>query len=128
MKQPSQPYANISQRGVLRCQINAPLAMFPAISPPPPFPSGSILLDSGYVLLGAKDKNPQTLPPHLSQLIQHNLSATGTIPPIPQTIKLIRWARLKLINGQIVRSLWKEKEKHPDRLRIARNIKVRSLP
>ena len=31
--QPSQPYANISQHGVLRCQINALLAMFPAISP-----------------------------------------------------------------------------------------------
>ena len=127
VKQPSQPYANISQRGVLRCQVNALLAMFPSISPTPPFPSGSIPLDSGYVLLGGKDKNPQTLSPYLSQLIQHNLSTTGTIPSTPQTIKLIRWARLKLPNGQIARSLWKEKEKHPDRLRIARNVKVRPL-
>ena len=124
VKQPSQPYANISQRGVLRCQINALLAMFPSISPIPPPPSGSISLDSGYILLGAKDKSPHVLSPHLSQVIQDNLSSTGTALPTSQTIKLIRWARLKLPNGQIARSLWKEKEKHPDRLRIARNIKA----
>lgn len=124
IKQPSQPYANISQRGVLRCQINALLARFPSISPIPPFPMGSILLDSGYVLLGAKDKYSQALPPFLSQLIQQNLPTTRVTLSTSQNIKLIQWARLKLPNGQIARSLWKEKEKHSDRLRIARNIKV----
>ena len=127
VKQPSQPYANISQRGVLRCQINAILAMFPSISPISSSPSGSISLSSGHILLGAKDKNPQTLSLHLSQLIQHALTAAGTNLTTSQIIKLVRWARLKLPNGQIARSLWKEKEKHPDRLHIARNIKVSLL-
>ena len=127
VKQPSQPYANISQRGVLRCQINAILAMFPSISPISSSPSGSISLSSGHILLGAKDKNPQTLSLHLSQLIQHALTAAGTNLTTSQIIKLVRWARLKLPNGQIACSLWKEKEKHPDRLRIARNIKVSLL-
>ena len=89
VKQPSQPFANISQRGVLRCQINALLAMVPSMSPTSLFPSGSIPLEFGYVLLGAKDKNPQSLPPSLSQLIQQNLSTTGTISTAPQTIRLI---------------------------------------
>ena len=124
VKQPSQPYANISQRGVLRCQINALLAMFPSISSISSLPSGSISLDSGYALLGAKDKNPHTLTPNLSQLIYNYLTAVGVVLPESQALKLIRWARLKLPNEQIARSLWKEKEKPYDRLRKARNVKV----
>ena len=99
VKQPSKPYANISQCGVLHCQINAILARFPSISPIPSLPVGSIPLDSGHILLGAKDKNPQILSPHLSQLIQHTLTTTGMILPASQVIKLIQWARLKLPNG-----------------------------
>ena len=33
-----------------------------------------------------------------------------------------RWARLRLPNGQIARSAWKEKEKA--KVRISRNVKV----
>ena len=33
-----------------------------------------------------------------------------------------RWARLRLPNGQIARSAWKEKEKA--KVRITRNVKV----
>ena len=33
-----------------------------------------------------------------------------------------KWARLRLPNGQIARSAWKEKEKA--KVRIARNVKV----
>ena len=44
---------------------------------------------------------------------------------------IIRWARLRLPNGQIARSSWKEKLKSADsQVRTARNIKVStaSLP
>ena len=53
---------------------------------------GSILLDSGYVLLGAKDKYSQALPPSVSQLIQQNLPTTRVTLSTSQNIKLIRWA------------------------------------
>ena len=124
VRQPSQPYANLSQRGVLRCQINALLAMFPFLSPTLPLPSGSIPLSSGHALLGAKDKNPFKLPLDLSQLISNYFAVNGVILPQPQALRLVRWARLKLPNGQIARSLWKEKEKRFDQLRKARNVKV----
>jgi len=38
--------------------------------------------------------------------------------------KVRRWAHLALPNGQIARSLWKEKEKYFGGLRKARNVKV----
>lgn len=41
--------------------------------------------------------------------------------------RLQRWARLRLPNGQIVRSAWKEKSKPLDKVRMARNIRVCSL-
>ena len=124
VKQPSQPYANLSQRGVLRCQINALLAMFPSFSPNSSLPSGSISLHSGYILLGAKDKNAQSISNNISHVIYNYFNAMGMILPGPQSLKLVRWARLQLPNGQIARSLWKEKEKPPGGLRKARNVKV----
>ena len=124
VKQPSQPYANLSQRGVLRCQINALLAMFPSFSPNSSLPSGSISLHSGYILLGAKDKNAQSISNNISHVIYNYFNAMGMILPGPQSLKLVRWARLQLPNGQIARSLWKEKEKLPGGLRKARNVKV----
>jgi hypothetical protein len=100
--------------------------MFPTLSPTSPLPYGSISLNSGYTLLGAKDKNPQSLPPNLSHLIYNHFTTLGIVLPESQTLKLSRWARLNLPNGQIARSLWKEKEKSSDKLRQARNIKVMS--
>jgi hypothetical protein len=38
--------------------------------------------------------------------------------------KLRRWARLRLPNGQIARSAWKEKQKALDKVRMARNVRV----
>jgi hypothetical protein len=38
--------------------------------------------------------------------------------------RIIRWARLRLPNGQIARSAWKEKMKPLEAVRMARNVKV----
>ena len=57
IRQPSNPYANLSQRGLLRCQMNALTAMIPDLGPPPPsLPQGAIDLEQGYVLLHAQDR------------------------------------------------------------------------
>ena len=38
--------------------------------------------------------------------------------------KVTRWARLRLPNGQVARSRWKESLKPLQKLRTARNVKV----
>ncbi|KAG6818948.1 hypothetical protein H0H92_002395, partial [Tricholoma furcatifolium] len=38
-------------------------------------------------------------------------------------LKVVRWARIRLPNGQIARSLCKEAEKPLNKLRMARNVK-----
>jgi hypothetical protein len=57
IRQPSNPFANLSQRGLQRCQINALKAMIPDLDPSPStMPRGAKDLGDGYVLLRAKDK------------------------------------------------------------------------
>ena len=52
IKQPSNPFANLSQRGILRCQTNAFIAMFPSFrSSECNIPQGALDLGGGYVLL-----------------------------------------------------------------------------
>ena len=50
--QPSNPYANLFQRGLLRCQVNALTAMIPDLQHVPiALPHGGIDLDEGFALL-----------------------------------------------------------------------------
>ncbi len=66
IRQPSNPFANLSQRGLLRCQVNALTAMLPgplAAGTTNPdrgwqLPRGAIDLGNGYVLLRAQDNRP----------------------------------------------------------------------
>ena len=53
VKQPSNPYANLSQRGIQQAQVNALKAMVPDLDPDKSakLPRGSIDLGNGYVLL-----------------------------------------------------------------------------
>jgi hypothetical protein len=56
IQQPSNPYANLSQRGLLRSQINALIAMIPELEPQQPIiPCGACDIGNGYVLLCARD-------------------------------------------------------------------------
>jgi hypothetical protein len=59
--QPSNPFANLSQRGLQRCQINALKVMIPDLDPSPPdIPRGAKDLGDGFILLHAKEKVSQT--------------------------------------------------------------------
>lgn len=56
IRQPSNPYANLSQRGLLRCQVNALIAMIPDLErTPPALPHGGLDLSNGFALLHARD-------------------------------------------------------------------------
>ena len=61
MKQPSLPFANLSQRGLRCAQVNALKAMIPELEKTEKNPHGLKDLGEGYVLLGAKDERLQTL-------------------------------------------------------------------
>ncbi|KAJ7720472.1 hypothetical protein DFH07DRAFT_760806 [Mycena maculata] len=123
LKQDSNPYSNLSERAVRRCQFNALKAMAPELDTDtdPSVPRrGSEYIGDGYSLMGAKDKWKQTVTRESSTTIRKYLDAeqeTGDI-------KLKRWARLRLPNGQIARSAWKEKKLQLMNVRMARNVKV----
>ncbi|KAG1864466.1 hypothetical protein C8R48DRAFT_601816 [Suillus tomentosus] len=119
IRQPSEPYANLSREGVRRSQVNALKAMLPELDEPPEsFPAGAVDLGDGYVLLRKRDRRsayPQGAEKHAITLFLNE--------PAP---KIFKWARLKLPNGQIARSHWREslKSMHATKpLRVSRNVK-----
>jgi hypothetical protein len=57
VKQHRDPYANISERGVRRCQVNALKAIIPGLEPVKNLlPRGSEDVGNGFVLLRARDR------------------------------------------------------------------------
>jgi hypothetical protein len=124
IKQHSNAFANLAQRGIRRCQVNALKAMIPDIEPPEnPLPRGAADLGGGYALLRAMDTTSRNV-----RLCEHHTIVTyleangGTLTR--DTASVIRWAHLHLPNGQIARSRWKESLKALENLRISRNVKV----
>ncbi|KAJ7075031.1 hypothetical protein B0H15DRAFT_894600, partial [Mycena belliarum] len=123
VKQPSNPYANLSERGVRRAQVNALMAMFPDLnitgeSSHPPLPRGSRDVGGGFVLLRARDEWQHRVTGDEALAIRKYLNAEPA-----GDLKLKRWARLRLPNGQIARSAWKERQKPLKNVRMARNVK-----
>lgn len=125
IRQPSNPFANLSQRGLLRCQNNVIKAMVPDLQrPTTDLPQGAKDVGDGYILLRARDRTHRpmrdceaiALGKYLESI---TMSLDGNCYP-----SIVRWARLRLPNGQVARSSWKEKLKPLTKLRMARNVKV----
>ncbi|KAJ6525540.1 hypothetical protein DFH09DRAFT_894352, partial [Mycena vulgaris] len=124
MKQHSNPYANISQRACRRAQINALKSLIPDLEPPEKLPRGAEDLGNGYILLRAKDEYNQVILGAQGDAIRDYLEAVnGEVYPENFRPHLQRWARLRLPNGQIARSAWKEKQKALNKVRMARNVR-----
>jgi len=134
IRQPSNPYQNLSQRGLRRCQINALIALFPFLDrTPPSLPRYSLDIGDGYVLLRAKERTGRLLseiPEHSlirdyleeAERIHGNLVTEHNQPHFRARIP--RWARLRLPNGQTARSAWKEESRAFKDSRRARCVKV----
>jgi hypothetical protein len=125
IKQPSQPFANLSERGLRRSQTNALKVMLPHLDEEHGPPRVSINLGQGYILLGARDKYAHCACDKDASAICSYFTRhfQGMLDPEWKP-RFFRWARLHLPNGQIVRSLWKEKNKPLDKVRISRNVMV----
>ncbi len=123
IKQPSEPYKNLSQRGVLRAQVNALKIMYPVLDKPEKgLPHGALDIGDGFQLRRAMDSYDQEIVGKEKEAICQFLLQHGTNA---NTLRMRKWARLRLPTGQIARSAWKENLKPLEKLRMARNVKVR---
>jgi hypothetical protein len=127
IRQPSNPFANLSERGLLRCQINSIKATIPDLEPPiVTVPRGGMDLGGGYILLRARDRTHRPLQDYETAALVTYLGSAYDLPPNANnwSPSIVRWARLRLPNGQVARSSWKEKLKPLTKVRMARNVKV----
>lgn len=133
IRQPSQPYSNLSQRSIIRAQVNTLQSASPGLVVPdtrnPPAPQGSTQLSGGYVLLRARDPKcafaHKLVTGRAYQVIEHFWEDIRSPDDRQRIPKFARWARLRLPNEQIARSLWKESLKPLHKCRTSRNVKVR---
>ena len=134
IRQPSNPFANLSQRGLLRCQVNALTAIIPDLKPAKSnLPRGAVDLGGGYVLLRAQDRYSRLMKEAEATAFQIYIQPHYRNSPARQfgsdwPPKIVRWARLRLPNGQIARLQWKEALKPINKIRVSRNVKVLYLP
>ena len=130
IRQPSKPYANLARRALRRCQANVIKAMVPDLDPAPPLPRGAVDLGDNYILLRASEDHEHAVDAQeaeaISSFIRNSPTAASfATPDFMAQPKVAKWARLRLPNGQVGRSLWKEHEGSP---RTARNMKVTTSP
>lgn len=122
IKQHSNPFQNLTQRAIRRCQVNALKAMIPTLEQEKRLPRGAYAIGDNYVMLGATEKRPSKPTFKEIEAIQRYLRT-----PVDgnKLIKIWKWARVLLPNGQIARTRWKEERKDLADVRMARNVKVR---
>ncbi|KAH9931467.1 uncharacterized protein B0H18DRAFT_872201 [Fomitopsis serialis] len=128
IRQPSNPYANLAVRGLRRCQINALKALDPVNfdldkSKKGP-PQGAEELGDGYTLLRARDRSFHVLTPAETTVIRSFVATARGENMDHWDPHYRRWARLRLPNGQIARSAYKETLKAPKDVRQSRNVKI----
>ncbi|KAF8870455.1 hypothetical protein BD779DRAFT_1455409 [Infundibulicybe gibba] len=132
--QPSNPYQNLSERGLQRCQTNALKASYPILDRDcsNTLPRYSEDIGDGYVLLRAKERYGRLVPGDEGRVIKAYIESEerlcGNNDSIPQDWsgpKVAKWARLRLPTGQTARSIWKETHREATNLRRARCVKLR---
>lgn len=130
IRQPSNPFANLSQRCVIQAQINVLKSVVPGLdrsaSDRSAIPHNAIDLHDQYVLLHPTDNIPRPIELAEVQAV-HAYIAQRSEAAIPSITKVTRWARLRLPNRQIARSHWKESLRPEDKLRTSRYVQVTLL-
>jgi hypothetical protein len=117
IRQPSNPFANLARRALQRSQVNALKSIYPELGLESKFqsPRGAMNVGEGYTILRPRDKYPVEIPEHL---------AAQALSQAVNIKKIRRWGRARLPNGQVARSLWSEKRRTSQRIRVSRNVKV----
>ena len=126
LRQPSNIFPNLAAQTKHVAIINALTSVWPELKKPNNNPQGLKDLGEDYLLLGPKDMCLY----HLSQGEQRALDTFFSGYPGAKDINqctVHRWGHLKLPNGQVTRSQWKEAECCSDMLQMDCNVKVRGL-
>ncbi|EJF61368.1 hypothetical protein DICSQDRAFT_60547 [Dichomitus squalens LYAD-421 SS1] len=107
----SKPYENLSNRGLRRAQVSALIAMFPqTLEVVPALPARAVELGDNYVLLHPTMRSPREIGLADSRALAAYLAAQVVKVPEGWTPRLIKWGRLRLPNGEVARTAWKECE------------------
>ncbi|KAJ3978493.1 hypothetical protein F5890DRAFT_1560244 [Lentinula detonsa] len=129
--QDSNPYANLSERCIKRAQINALKAAIPELDADRDkesrLPRGAVDLGDNYALLRKRDNCARKMTSIEKDALERYVCAEFDSLVIPrgwEVERVLRWARLRLPNGQIARSAWTEKQRDPTKVRNARNVKL----
>jgi len=124
IKQPSNPFANLTEQAKKVATVNSIIAMWPSFEWVEKDPRGSIDIGNGFLLLGPKDARPYCLSEAEQDAFVGFYSNPGSVP---RTV--CRWARLRIPTGQTARSRWKEVDRSwiSKPARTDRNVKVRDL-
>jgi len=127
IKQHSNPFANLSQRGIRRARVNALKAIIPGVdterSDDGNLPCGSKDLGDGFVLLWARKSDPRPLRDCEADALCEYLG----IPSLGDEVLVRCWAKLRILTGQNCYSAWKEKQRPLEKRRTVRNVKVRHI-
>ena len=122
IRQPSNPFANLSQIALRRSQINALLNSCPELDVnAETIPTGNDV-GNNYFLLTPRERYASSL--------GGGIRWDAFRAHFPHMMGVCRWGRLNLPNGQIARSLYSEtqREGKAENTRITRNVKVSCLP
>ena len=105
IRQPSQPFANLAERGARQAQVNSLIALVPNLVPDKPLSHLSEDIGNNFILSMADtcalsitnvEKNAIC-----AFFLSHNIQ-------IHEDLRLRKWGRLCLPNLQFVRTAWKE--------------------
>jgi hypothetical protein len=122
------PQTNFLVNGVEQSQLNALLCLFPELDPNhDELPQTACDLGDGTALLRARSEDLQVVTDAEARAIREAVLAIGCIIqfPLDEPVRVIKWARFKLRNGQIARSFWKEEARErAEQYRQGRNVKV----
>ena len=124
IKQPSNPFANLTEQARKVAEINALVSIWPDLEYEKQNPHGSINIADGYILLGPKDEKPYTLTLPEQDAVNNFYSTLPTPDPNPPRT-IYRWGRLQIPTEQVARSHWKEVIRSSRTARTDRNLKVR---
>ncbi|KAH8828854.1 hypothetical protein DL96DRAFT_1554525 [Flagelloscypha sp. PMI_526] len=123
--QHSNPYANLTQRAIRMAQGNAIKAIDPTFEygkNSDTLPKYAVPLGNGYSLRCAKDSCARDVSEVEAAAFRTFLRSNGVQISNTHKIRIRRWARVGLPNGQIARSRWKEEANGLKR--TARNVTV----
>lgn len=117
IRQPSNPFSNLSARAMRRCQQNSLKALYPELDPTSniSLPKHALDTGNGFIFLQPRDRNTVTLSDDKAyQILLQQLGMS----------RVRRWGRLRLPNGQVARSLFSENKRTSIKKRNTRNVKV----